>query len=406
MTISNTFKVLALAAAFAGSACVSVDRASGDDARGYWFEGTVYNGVDLTPVADAQVTLSYAGQTIEAPATDDAGHYRVGPLLDHSDFTITIAAGDGYRTFFANEPMKGYMPNAEDETQTQIYDAYLFPTNIAAPDVQFTFTLPDTGAPLAGGGKLRLSPASNSDLDLSNSTPASVAGQTWSNDADRLTPSTVVDIDDNGVASVKGKDLTYGVTYDWTVYSVDGYRYDSGTFTSGWDGDQFITLDRLTETPLVATALSLNETDTNEHAQVVITFNQEIELADYMTQGALANAIDSAFTINSPDANANEEDDPITLLPTAGRNVLVAPDNTGTPRGTSVKVSGHTLTLSWSRKASAFDISDAEDPILSATWNALNLIVLRPVGGRTAQEVALSTLLGATSVTVNVDPAP
>jgi hypothetical protein len=404
MTIRHIVKTMALASALAASACVSVDRASGDDARGYWFEGTVYNGVDMTPVANADVTLSYGTESV-AVQTDDNGHYLVGPLVDHVDYTITIAGEDEatYRPFFANEEMKYSLPNSDDSIQSQIFDAFLFPTEVAAPDATFTFTLPDTAAALAAAGQLRLAPIGASDLNLSGMIGGSVGNQVWANDADKRVASATATIAD-GVATVAGAGLVYGVTYQWTVYTVDGYQYESDYYTPGIDGDQFITLTRLTETPVQLAAISTNETDLSDHAELVVTFNQDIDFGETLSEGYVENLIDSSFTINSPDENGNLVVDPVTGDIT-GTNILVAATASGSPRGTSIKISGNTLTLSWARSAANFEISDQGDPILSATWSNLGAIVLRPVGGRASQEVSLADLIGNV-VTVNVDPQP
>src|SRR5690606_14649100 len=105
--------------------------------------------------------------------------------------------------------------------------------------------------------------------------------------------------------------------------------------------------------------------------------------------------IDDAFSIFSPNFDSD-----------ANANVLVAnigDDPADRDRGTSIEISGNTLTLTWARDDANFATMDADDPIESVTYSALDEVVLRIADGRVDQETNLATLLGTDSLTVYVD---
>ncbi len=365
--------------------------------QGYYFEGYIYDGVTNERLSDYEISASQRGETISGSVSGD-GHFMFGPIQPDHDYVVTIEAED-YREFFAAQSQMGSLPNSDDNQATFYYEAFLFPTSIVSPEVTLDFYTPD-GAGSRPDGTLRLTPTgggvlSGVHLDASTTTP-SVGGQIWTNDADGRQRTVTFPVEDGEVVVEEG-DLIYGVAYTGTIYGSDGYAYESFTYTSGLEGDRTISLERLDPQNLAITHNSLEISNRNEDAEIVITFNYPIELASSLPGGQLREIIDDAFTITSP----NLDND-------GNTNVLVSnigdePDER--ERGTSLDIDGNTLTLSWARDNSNFDTRDGDDPIESVTYGALDQINLRIEDGRTDQEVNLATLLGTSSLTVYVDGA-
>ncbi len=384
---------LGLIAASALMAC-SVERSESEDPAGYYFEGWVYDGVTNQRVVDYTMTLSYWNTVRQAEVDATTGRYMVGPLKPDSDYTIEIVA-NGYREFYSSNTLQNGLPVANDNIQSQLFEAFLFPTNVPSPAITFTFFTPDADPPQPTTGRVRVTPNFDngiSAISLDGAIAPSVAGQQWVNDADRKFSTRDMPIE-NGAVTFAAGDLVYGVTYRATVYLTDGYQYQDFVFTSGLTDDQAVTLQRLDEQLLGVTSDSRNEGLLSDNATVVLTFNLPIELAPDVSAGVVAEAIDDGFSIVSPDSDGD-----------AALNILTLTDAAGTQEtGTSLQIDGNQLTLSWAREPSNFEETDGDDPILSASYD-ISSITLRPVGGRTDQEVDLSTLLGTNTITVRVDP--
>jgi hypothetical protein len=370
----------------------SVKREATTTTEGYYFLGYVYDGVTSERLdGDAySLTLSYDRTDLEAEV-DDSGRFHVGPLEPFHDYTISIFA-DGYRDFYASEPLVSTTARGQNGTQSQFFEAYVFPTSVEAPAISFRIRTPDGTAP---SGRLRVSPEGEgrSDISLAGLVEGSVEGQVWSNDADRKFSTLVKDVNDGAVTFEAGE-LVYGVTYTATLFSSEGYQFNAFSFTAGLTDDTNVVVPRLGEQPLEIVANSLDLENLNENAEVVLTFNRDVELSPSVQGSVVAEAIDDGFAINSPNLDADAEFNMLTLTD--------EPDAQET--GTSIEIEGDRLTLRWSRDQENFETVDGDDPILSASWD-VSRVVLRPVGGRADEEVTLESLLGSAVIEVLVEPA-
>jgi|GEM_PF-6522219 len=405
--MSNQFKTLlagALAATTLMGCNLGVSREDSTTPEGFYYEGFIYNGVTNERVTELTISASQRGDSVAANVDED-GHFLLGPIKPDHDYVVTIDA-DGYRDFFAAERGLSNLPNSEDNQATFYYEAFLFPDDIVSPEVTLDFFTPD-GIDARPNGTLRLTPTVGNALSAihldGSTTVGSVSGQTWSNDADRRERTVTFSVEDGQVVVSEGE-LVYGVAYQGTIFGSEGYAYEDFFYTSGLEGDRTVSLNRLDPQALALTANSLEVSNANADAQIVLTFNQPIELAEVLPTAELAETLDDAFEIESPDID-NDGDS----------NVLVSnigDDPGAQERGVSLAIDGNTLTLSWARDDSNFDTTDADDPIESATYSGLSNIGLRIADGRVDQEVNLATLLGTDSLTVYVDgvsatnPAP
>jgi hypothetical protein len=279
--------------------------------------------------------------------------------------------------------------------QSQLFEAFLFPSPAVLPSPALTFVIqtPDGTEPT---GQIRVTPANDvgeSVLNLDGDIEGSVDGQVWDNDADRKFETVTRDVED-GVVTFEEGDLVYGVEYEATVFAAEGYSLQSFTFRSGVSGDQTVVLSRLTEQPLALTSSSLNtdEDGLDENATIVLTFNQDIEASARFTLESVDEALDETFSIVSPDADMDGE-----------QNTLALDDDDGVQeRGVRWAIDANTLTLSWDRVAANFEVFDGADPIAAATYN-ISSIRLKPVGARVEREVQLSALLNSATITTQVD---
>jgi len=374
------------------SAC-SVKREATTTTEGYYFLGYVYDGVTNERLdGDAySLTLSYDRTDLEADV-DDSGRFYVGPLEPFHDYTVSISA-DGYRDFYASEPLISSVARGAEGVQSQLFEAYVFPTSIEAPAIAFTIRTPDGTTP---SGRLRVSPENDdgtSGISLAGSIEGSVESQLWQNDADRKFATVVKDVSD-GAVSFDAGELVYGVTYTATLFSSDGYQFNAFSFTAGLTDDSSVIVPRLGEQPLAIVANNLEIDNLQENAEVVLTFNREIELSPAVQSSVVEEAIDDGFEIVSFDADADLVGNVLTLTD--------EPDAQET--GTSIEIDGATLTLRWARADENFETVDGDDPILSASWD-VSRVALRPVGGRADEEATLESLLGSAVINVLVDPA-
>ena len=362
---------------------------------GYYFTGWVYDGVTNERLErdEYRLFVTYGTQTHEATVSD-AGRFWAGPIEPFHDYTVTIEAED-YRPFYASESfLTGPAPGA-DGVQSQLFEAFLFPSPSVLPSPALTFTIHTPDGTLSNG-QIRVTPANDvgeSVLNLQGDIEGSVDGQVWENDADRKFETVVREVTD-GVVTFDEGDLVYGVEYEATVFAASGYSLQSFTFRSGVTGDQTVVLPRITEQPLAITANSIDYDDDglDANATIVLTFNQDIEISSRYTLDSVDEALDDGFSIVSPDADMDGE-----------QNTLALDDNDGDQeRGTHWEIDGNRLTLSWDRNNGNFDERDDDDPIAAATYD-VSSILLKPAGARAEREVRLSDLLSG-PLTVQVDP--
>jgi hypothetical protein len=374
------------------SAC-SVTREDTTATEGYYFLGYVYDGVTNERLGgDAySLTLSYDRREIEADV-DDAGRFYVGPLEPFHDYTVSIFA-DGYRDFYAAEPLLSSPARGAEGVQSQLFEAYVFPTSVEAPAIAFTIRTPDGTAP---SGMLRVSPENDdgtSGISLDGTIDGSVGSQIWANDADRKFATVVKEVSDGAVTFEPGE-LVYGVTYAATLFSSDGYQFNAFSFTAGLTDDTNVVIPRLGEQPLAIVANNLDVDNLQENAEVVLTFNRAVELSPTVATSVVEEAIDDGFGIVSPDFDADGEVNALTLTDEVDAS----------ERGTSIEIEGDTLRLRWAREEENFETVDGDDPILNASYD-VSRVVLRPVDGRADEEATLESLLGSAVIDVLVDPA-
>lgn len=421
MTLKHAFLGV-MAASLLAFAC-DVDR-SGSDPAGYYFTGVVYNGETGAKLEEYTVTLTQAGEADLVAKADDNGAYMVGPLKPGSDFVVTIDAGDEYRPFFDVQAMKNSLPNTSDDQQTQYYEAYVFPTGLESPAVTFeVFGIDNANA--RPNGKIRLAPAGDgtSVLNLGGGTAtlgaqaASVSGQYWNNDADRKA-GVISDLElADGIVEVKKGALVYGVTYAATIYDVDGHAYKSFAFTAGLTGHQTVNLaDLLIGTDTLELQSSSSDTGlASEDGTVSFTFNYPIEFGAATPEDVAKEAIDDNIATQATDLDGDAcnlintlfATDPVTYADYNEDN------RNDQERGTSIEISGNTLTLSWNGRNDAFEtITGAEEcntgDLTSVTYNLLVAgVTIRPAGATSnANAVTLASLVGNTVTVQLQDPQP
>jgi len=119
----------------------------------------------------------------------------------------------------------------------------------------------------------------------------------------------------------------------------------------------------------------------------VLTFNHAIEFDDTVYPGGAVEALDDFLSISSP--NQIPLEDANVLNDDSGPSVL--------DRGVSADINDKTLTLEWSA-LEGLATKDSADPILTVSYNSLNVVQLRRAGS-SSSTTALSTLVGSSSIT-------
>jgi hypothetical protein len=352
----------------------------GDD---YYFNGMVYDGATGARLTAYGVTLQYFNRTYTGKV-DAAGRYFLGPLRPNNDYTIGIQS-DGYRSFLSHNALRPVPKPGEGESL--FYDAYLFPTALAAPDAKFSVAL--EGSTDLPSGSIRLRPTSGSILDSDPSEqPAGVGNQVWGNDEDLQFGSVDVPFS-KGQVTVPGDQLVYGVSYAVTVYGVSGYEVLTAAYQSGLDsGTVPLVLGKQQETALSLVSRSDNQ-DPDPSGAFVMVFNKPVEIYPPGTEAAAGLAIDDALSISPIDGDADGDLNTLNAV-SASRGVTV------TATGTQVKIV-------WD-KTTALTHQDPTDPVTAVTYGALDMVNVRPVGGNVASVTPLAALLAQSSVTIHLAP--
>jgi hypothetical protein len=364
------------------------------------FAGRVYDGASGDRIAGYTIFAEY-WQTVTEGAVDESGRYTVGGIPQTpgqgNDFSILIAA-EGYRSFMSHNSMP-VVEGEEGRTENLYYDAYLFPAGLLSPPVTFDINLALTDA--EAEGLIRLEPSSSSFLYDDSSEPAGVddgdyGSQVWSNDEDLQFRSVTKAFSGGEVTFAEGE-LVYGVSYDVTVFDVDGYGPIEASYTAGVQGHQSWTLQPsgFTELALVfaSTDLGLWSAD----GSAVLTFNQPIEFFGSERLEEYEEALDDGSSIVSPDSDDDGE-----------RNILfndTTPDDDSDvvqERGTAMVIEENRLLLSWS--SAGLEESDADDPIEAIHYGGFADIDLVSARGPITNRSSLSDLLGSGTLTVEMVP--
>jgi hypothetical protein len=340
-----------------------------------WFMGSVYNGATGSILSANNYTpyeISLVSGTTTIRGTVDAnGRYTLGPLQAWNDYAITITAAD-FRAFTsynsgiapptpppASQASDVYTANT---TQTFDFDAYLFPTGLQASGLTISIVKPDG---TAAAGSLRLRPTSVSSIQDQT---AGVTGQVWANDQDMLAAVHSRDFTD-GLVSFAAEELVYGVTYQVTVYDVDGYQPATSSVRGGLQ-DTLIVNMTTTASPLQMVSNTImmcrpagQSTNVRATAVVTFTFNQSVEDVTPVTSGRAAEVLDDGIVVS-------------TMLGATLRQDL---SNTQSEHGTSFMLSGNMVQIAWD-PSMGLNTPSATDTINSVTWGGLTAIMLQPIG--------------------------
>lgn len=361
-----------------------------------WFMGAVIDGVTGAPVTSYTITLVYGPKTVTGDV-DATGRFVLGPFPAWNDYGILIDAGTGYRSFSSYN--SGIAPPAPPTTSTAAdiykadtsqvfnFDAYLFPTAVAAPnlDIAINKPMPPTGtpAPEPAAGTIRLQPTTQPSIQTQVS---EVGGQLWSNDRD-LFAAAVTNTFTGGKVTIPASSLVYGVNYQVTVYGVDGFQPATSTVQAGVTGSATVTLAPTTVPPLQLvsnTAANCKPptmlTDTTS-AQVSFVFNGRIQDGT-TTAGGGAEILDAGLIISSSMFTSS-------LAPNLS--------STASERGTSFTIANDTLTFAWNANT-GLSVKGTGDAITAVSYTTLASIILQPEG-HPDQRTSLATLFGNTTIT-------
>ncbi len=353
-----------------------------------WFMGAVIDGASGMPLANYQISLVWGTNTVKGKV-DATGRYTMGPMPAWNDYGVLIT-GDGYRAFSSYNA--GIAPPAPgstslsadvytaDTTQTFNFDASLFPSMLAPPDLSIAVLESGPNAKPAAG-KIRLQPTSQSTIQ---SQPSEIQGQVWANDADLYAGSLSADFT-AGTYSVPGSMLTYGVTYAVTVYNVDGYQPSMATpVQAGVSTGASILLSPLSvpALQLISNTVAMCRapvmlTDT-QSAVVTLTLNEKVEDGT-QTSGGAAEQLDNGLSITD------------TLFTST---LALNASSTAQERGVIMTIADNVVTIAWNANV-GLATKGTGDSIRSVNYSsaALQQAFLQPVM-HPELRTSLATLLG------------
>lgn len=365
-----------------------------DDATGanheIWFMGSIYDGATGAVLVDYDISLVYGSTTVKGKVDRATGRYTLGPLPAWNDYGVVVSQG-GYRAFTSYNSMIAppTPPPASQQsdvytahtTQTLDFDAYLFPDSLMSSALTVNITKADpTAAPASGSIRLR-----PSTLPVIQDQASGVTGQVWSNDQDILANVFAADFT-GGTMAIEAGTLVYGVTYQVTVYNVEGYQPGTATVRAGLQ-DSVIVNITTTASPLVlvsntATACKPFGTSTtvSNTAQVMFTFN--------------SSAIEDVTT--SVGKGPEVLDNGVTVSTMFGATLKSSASTAVQERGTMFLLNANTLTISFNPVA-GIQSQIANDTITYVIYNNLSSIMLQPTGHPELAK-SLSTLTGLSSI--------
>ncbi|HEX4404021.1 MAG TPA: hypothetical protein VH560_04285 [Polyangia bacterium] len=387
----------ALVVAALVAACSTNGPVSADDT--VYLEGNVYDGAMGAVLPKTKLT-SVAVEYRDTPlkvSIDDTGRFvTLDPLPTWQDYVVTIVA-DGYRPFVSHNlgfdvpPSLASMQSglaAISTVQSFSFDSYLFPTDLMSPAVSLEIATVDTatGLPAFGqaAGTIRMRPQTQSALEVGAGDGTAGAPRAdhrvWTNDDDLLAQTITKDFTAGTVTFAAGE-LVYGVQYEVTVYGVDGYQpavlSGASGIVAGAVLSKTITLMKVSQEPLHITANTATmctpplPTATTPGAQIQLTFSENVELVGTTYLEDIDNGLS---IVEVPAANA------FSSCP-----LNASTDPTKQEHGTSVAVSGMTMTLAFNPSVgiatpSATVICTPPAAITSVTYGDLATIVLQPMG--------------------------
>jgi hypothetical protein len=355
-----------------------------------WFMGSIYDGATGAVLVDYDISLVYGTTTVKGKVDRATGRYTLGPLPAWNDYGVVISQG-GYRAFTSYNAMIAppTPPPASQQSdvytartmQTLDFDAYLFPGSLQASALTVNITKADPAAAPAAGS-IRLRP---STLPVIQDQASGVTGQLWSNDQDILSNVFATDFS-GGTLAIDAGTLVYGVTYQVTVYNVEGYQPGTATVRAGLQ-DSVIVNITTSASPLVLVSSSVanckpygTSTTVSNTAQVTFTFNTS-GIEDVTTSvGKGPEVLDNGVTVS-----------------TMFGAILKSSASTAVQeRGTMFLLNGNTLTISFNPVA-GIQSQIANDTISYVIYNNLSSIMLQPTGHPELVK-SLGTLAAASSI--------
>lgn len=354
-----------------------------------WFMGSVYDGATGMIVPNYTISLQFGNRTITG-TVDGNGRYLLGPLAAWNDYAVTIS-NENYRAFVsynagiapptpppASQQSDVYTANT---SQTFNFDAYLFPQSLEAAGLTVTIVKADTTASPAEGS-IRLRPTT---LPSIQDQAAGVTGQVWANDQDMLAAVHSNQFTGGSYTLYPGE-LVYGVTYQVTVYDVDGYQPGTQTVRAGLQDSVTVNI-ATTASPLMLVSSTVAQckpygtsTLVSSTAQITFTFNTSMIEDATTTVGKGNEVLDNGLTVS-------------TLL---GASLKTSASTAIQERGTSFLLNGNTLMIYWNPSA-GLQTQISSDTINYVIYNNLSTIQLQPTGHPELVK-SLGTLLGVSSI--------
>jgi hypothetical protein len=355
-----------------------------------WFMGSIYDGATGAVLVDYDISLVYGTTTVKGKVDRGTGRYTLGPLPAWNDYGVVISQG-GYRAFTSYNSMIAppTPPPASQQSdvytartmQTLDFDAYLFPDSLQSSALTVNITKADPAASPASGS-IRLRPTT---LPVIQDQASGVTGQVWSNDQDILSNVYAADFSD-GTLPIDAGMLVYGVTYQITVYNVEGYQPGTATVRAGLQ-DSVIVNITTSASPLVLVSSTLanckpygTSTTVSNTAQVTFTFN--------------TSAIEDVTT--SVGKGPEVLDNGVTLSTLFGASLKQSASTAVQERGTMFLLNGNTLTISFN-PAAGIQSQIANDTITYVIYNNLSSIMLQP-SGHPELVKSLATLAALSSI--------
>jgi hypothetical protein len=398
---------------------------------GYAYDGA--SGARLDKTKLSKVSIAYGEKTIAFDIADDGRFTSVDPLPTWQDYTVKIEA-DGYRSFASynvgvDVPASLAMTNGVAQaatTQTLDFSASLFPVAVKAPKFSLTIQGVDsmTGMPVTDkiDGQIRLRPQAAPTILIGGSSATTPAKRLWTNGEDLLTQ-TIVKPFMNGSAVVDEGEMVYGVSYELTIYGVDGYQpciftgpppsTATGMTNCGWtlanNGFSstviasnptivagFVTSENFqliveAQDPLRivnidgATCAPPSPMSSVFGGKVTLTFNSDIEIVS----STLAEDIDNGISLSVPQPQPPQYSSYCTLRPASG--------DPAQERGSKVEVGTDTLTFSFNPTIGIATSSTSScmlpPSITSITYYSGNPTISVQPKGQPTRKRTLSSLL-------------
>jgi hypothetical protein len=355
-----------------------------------WFMGSIYDGATGAVLLDYDISLVYGSTTVKGKVDRGTGRYTLGPLPAWNDYGVVISQG-GYRAFTSYNSMIAppTPPPASQQSdvytartsQTFDFDAYLFPDSLVSSALTVNITKADPAA-AAAAGSIRLRP---STLPVIQDQASGVTGQVWSNDQDILSSVYAADFTDGTLAIDPGM-LVYGVTYQVTVYNVEGYQPGTATVRAGLQDSVIVNITTSASPLVLVSSTATNckpygtSTTVSNTAQVVFTFNTSAVEDVTSSVGKGPEVLDNGLTISTMFG--------ATLKSSASTAVQ--------ERGTMFLLNGNTLTISFNPNM-GIQSQIANDTITYVIYNNLSAIMLQPTGHPELVK-SLSTLTALSSI--------